>query len=69
MELIQTDGTIDFDTKEKYENESQDEKIEFHVSRSSDDTYKGSNLTNYFAVRGFVSHFKNDIHIPPPELC
>lgn len=69
MELIQSDGTIDFDTKEKYEKESQDEKIEFHASKSSNDSLEGSNLANNFAVRRFVSHFKNDIPIPPPERC
>ena len=66
-ELIQSDLDIDFDTKEKYENESKDEKIEFQISRSDCHPYAGSALTENFTVERFVPDFKNDIPIPPPE--
>jgi hypothetical protein len=68
VELIPSDGAIDFDTKEKYEKENQDEKIEFQDSRSNDHDPEASNLLNNFSVQRFLSHFKKDIPIPPPEL-
>lgn len=66
-ELIQSDRDIDFDTKEKYENESKDEKIEFQISRSDCHSYVGSTLAEALTIERFVPDFKNDILIPPPE--
>lgn len=66
-ELIESDRDIDFDTKEKYENESKDEKIEFQISRSDCHSYVGSTLAEALTVERFVPDFKNDIPIPPPE--
>lgn len=68
VELIPSDGAIDFDTKEKYEKENQDEKIEFQDSRSDDHDPEASNLLNNFSVQRCLSHFEKDIPIPPPEL-
>ncbi len=68
VELIQSEGTTDFDSKEKYEKENHDEKIELQVSRSNDDNQESSNLLSNFALKRFVSDFKKDIPIPPPEL-